>query len=96
MTDQLHPDMPPAAATFSAPHSLREFIDRGATTVEQIHVSIANLPLDMIGQLPRLAEPMKAAKEVQGRWIGQVYSLVRKVNGEVARFASDMTRPKEG
>jgi len=65
-------------------------IDDGATTVEEIHKSIANLPLEILERLDLFEEHVKGARKVQEARIGAMYDLIRKVNDEVGRFAKDL------
>ena len=69
---------------------IQDSIDRGATTAEEIHKSIAELPLKMLEGNPRLRAPAKEVRHVQDQTIGAVYDLIRKVNEEVGALASDL------
>ena len=70
---------------------IHDAIDDVTTTVERVHRSIAALPFDAIGQvtpLPHLAEEVRAA---QGRSIGVVYDLVRRINRDVQALVTGPT-----
>jgi hypothetical protein len=71
---------------------VREAIDKGATTVEEIHKSIANLPLKILEEIKILKKPIKEVRRVQDRSIGAVYDLIREINKRVGRLASDRLR----
>jgi hypothetical protein len=71
-------------------HLVQREIDDGASSVEEIHKTIANLPLDLLERL----DP-KGARKVQEARIGAMYDLIRKVNEEVAKIAQDLlVRPE--
>jgi histone H3/H4 len=69
---------------------IQEAIDRGATTVEEIHKSVADLPLKILEERPLLKGPAKEVRRVQDRSIGAVYDLVREINAQVGNLASDL------
>ena len=69
---------------------IQDSIDKGATTVEEVHKSIADLPLKMLEGSERLRVPAKEIRHVQDRTIGAIYDLVRKVNEEVGTLATDL------
>jgi hypothetical protein len=62
-------------------------IEDGATSVEEIHRAIANLPLDVLERLDLFQEMVKGARKVQEARIGAIYDVIRKVNDEVGKFA---------
>jgi hypothetical protein len=70
--------------------AIQDSIEKGATAVEEVHKSIADLPLKMLEGSERLREPAKEVRHVQDRAIGAVYDLVRKVNEEVGALAADL------
>jgi phosphoribosylformylglycinamidine (FGAM) synthase-like enzyme len=69
---------------------IQEAIDRGATTVEDIHKSVADLPLKVLEERPVLRRPAKEVRRVQDRSIGAVYDLIREVNAQVGNLASEL------
>jgi histone H3/H4 len=69
---------------------IQEAIDKGATTAEEIHKSIAELPLKMLEESDLLRRPAKEVRRVQDRAIGAVYDLVRDINQKIGTFASDL------
>ena len=71
---------------------VQDIIDKGATSVEEVHKSIADMPLEALSQIPNMEEPIKAAREFQNNTIGSAYELIRSVNqraGEVANQLLD-------
>jgi len=65
-------------------------IDDGATSVEEIHKAIANLPLDILDRLDVFEETAKGARKVQQATIGAMYDVIRKVNEEVGKLAKEL------
>jgi hypothetical protein len=76
---------------------VRQAIDDGADTVEEIHRSIAALPLDVLERLDLFKETVKDVRKVQDTSIGAIYDLVHKVNREVGKLAQELLeRPAAG
>jgi len=69
---------------------VQEMVDKGATSVEDVHKSIAALPLEVLEGIEGLEEPAKGIKEIQQKTIGGVYDIIRKVNSKVAEIADDI------
>jgi hypothetical protein len=64
---------------------VQEFVDKGATSVEEIHLSIAKLQ-----GIEGLEEPAKGIKDIQQKTIGGVYDIIRKVNAKAAEIAEEI------
>lgn len=71
---------------------VRKAVDEGATTVEDIHKAVADLPLEIIGRLDGFEDALKDVRRVQKESIGAVYDLIRRVNRDVTRLADDVLR----
>ena len=68
---------------------IQEAVDRGATTVEQIHKVIAGMPLDALAKRGLLrAEDADERKQANEATIGVVYDAIRRINREVGELAS--------
>jgi hypothetical protein len=65
-------------------------IDHGATTVEKIHKSIAELPLKIVEQSEILRNSAKQVRQFQDRTLGAIYDVVRDVNQKVGELAVDL------
>jgi len=74
---------------------IQETVDKGATTVEEIHKAIADLPLKMLEDVEVLKKPLKEVRRVQDRSIGAVYDLIRKINGQVGSLAADVLKRRK-
>ncbi len=71
-------------------HLVQRAIDDGADTVEEIHRSIANMPLDVLERLDVFNETVKDVRKVQDTSIGAIYALIHKINREVGKLATEM------
>ncbi|MGH8530982.1 MAG: hypothetical protein ACRETN_14245 [Nevskiales bacterium] len=67
---------------------VQEAIDKGATSVEQIHRAIADLPFAALERGGLLREPKP--REVVGQSIGVVYDAIRRVNSEVGGLVTGL------
>jgi hypothetical protein len=74
----------------SLAQTVQDAIDRGATTVEEVHKSIADLPLRFLEGSELLREPSKEVRKLQDRSIGAIYGLIREVNEKVGTLAHDL------
>src|SRR5580698_6957098 len=68
---------------------IQEAIDRGATSVEQIHQHIAALPFDALEKSGLLRDDKLKLRERQHRTVGMVYDAIRRINREVGQLISD-------
>lgn len=64
-------------------------IDRGASSVEQIHQFVADLPFEALERSGLLEDDRLGLRAKQQRTIGMVYEAIRRINEEVGRFVSD-------
>jgi hypothetical protein len=69
---------------------IQDAIDKGATTVEEVHKSIADLPLTMLEESELLRGAAKEVKRVQDHTIGAIYDLIRGINKRVGTLASEL------
>jgi hypothetical protein len=69
---------------------IQDRIDEGATTVEEIHKSIADLPLKILQESELLKGPAKEAKRLQDQTIGAIYDTIRDINERVGTYASKL------
>ncbi len=74
---------------------VQEAVDKGATTVEQIHQAIAAMPLDALEKRGLLDDKATALKEAHANTVGSVYEAIRKVNKEIGDLASGLIESLE-
>ena len=72
---------------------VQETIDRTTTSIEEIHKSIAEIPLDVMRHSGFFEQTAEGVRDLQERSIGAVYDVVRDVNRRVVGVASDLLRP---
>jgi hypothetical protein len=69
---------------------VQDAIDKGATTVEEVHKAIADLPLEILERNDLLKEPAKEVKRLQDHTLGAIYDVIREINGQVGTYASEL------
>ena len=74
---------------------IQDSIDKGATTVEEIHKSIADLPLKVLEGSELLKGPATEARHLRDHTIGALYDVIRKVNKDVGTLASELLAEAE-
>lgn len=65
-------------------------VDKGATTVEQVHKTIADLPFEALEQSGLIDDDKQNLREKNQQTIGRVYDTIREINKEIGNLASDM------
>lgn len=68
---------------------IQEAVERGATSVEQIHQAIADLPFEALERLGLFEPDGVPLRETKTRTIGLVYDAIRRINREVGELLSD-------
>ena len=69
---------------------VQEAIENGATSVEDVHRSIASKPLDILSNIAPLEDAMDRVRQIQDETIGNVYETIRTVNAQVGEIAKDL------
>ena len=69
---------------------VEDAVDKGATTVEEIHRAIADMPLTVLERLGLLEATTTEVRRVQETSIGAIYDLIRDVNHKVAKLATEL------
>ncbi len=69
---------------------VQETIENGASTVEEVHRSIANMPLEALKGIQQIEGPVSKVQEIQDRTIGGVYDTIRMVNMQVGEIAKSL------
>ena len=71
---------------------IQDAVDRGATTVEEVHKSIADLPLRVLEEAGLLRGPAREVKRLQDRTLGAIYGAIRDVNQRVGTYAAELLK----
>ncbi len=74
---------------------IQEAVDRGATTAEEIHSSIASLPLEILENLGLFESTARDVKRIQEDSLGAIYDRIRDINHKVGRLAADLLESRE-
>jgi hypothetical protein len=69
---------------------IEDAVDKGATTVEEIHRAIADMPLTVLERLGVFEATTSEVRRVQETSIGAIYDLIRDVNHKVAKLATEL------
>jgi hypothetical protein len=65
-------------------------VDKGATAVEEIHRSIATMPLKTLEEVGVFEKTAEEVRNVQSEAIGGVYNLIRDINKRVEKFSTEI------
>ncbi len=71
---------------------VQEAIDNGATTVEQIHKSLANMPFEVLEKINLNGATVDKLGNFQKETIGTVYDFIRSVNAKAGDIANELLR----
>lgn len=69
---------------------IEETVDQTTTAVEEIHKTVANLPLKLMEESELLRQPAREVRRLQERAIAAIYQAVRDLNRRVARLVADV------
>ena len=70
--------------------AIHDTIEDGATTSEEIHRSIADLSLELLGTFRPLEEPVEELRDLQSRVITSAYGLFRRANDRVEEVVTEV------
>lgn len=73
---------------------VEDAIDKGASTAEEIHRAVGELPITVLESLG-LEETANDFKKIQERSIDSIYGLIRDINHKVADLATDLLEQRE-
>ncbi len=68
---------------------VQQAVERGATSVQQIHEYVGNLPFEALDKAGLLDDRAKTLREKHQRTVGTVYDAIRRVNSEIGQLISD-------
>ena len=66
---------------------VQEAIENGATTVEEVHRSVANMPLEALKNIEQISPTVQKVQDFQDTTIGNIYDTIRLVNAQVGEIA---------
>ncbi len=68
---------------------IQQAVDKGATSVEQVHQFIADLPFEALEKAGLLEDDKLQLRDRQRRTIGMVYDAIRRINKQIGDLISD-------
>lgn len=68
---------------------VQQAVERGASSIEQIHTYVAGLPFEALDKAGLLDERAKGLQERHNRTVGMVYDAIRRINSEIGQLISD-------
>jgi hypothetical protein len=68
---------------------IQEAVDKGATSVEQVHQYIADLPFEALERSGLLRDDRLGLRQKQRQTIGMVYDAIRRINREIGQLVSN-------
>ncbi|HEY0973908.1 MAG TPA: hypothetical protein VGE57_05395 [Solimonas sp.] len=68
---------------------VQQAIERGATSVQQIHEYVGNLPFEALDRAGLLDDRVQGLREKHQRTVGTVYDAIRRINREIGQLISD-------
>jgi hypothetical protein len=86
LPEETHPMAEPKTLT----ELIEDAVNKGATTVEEIHREIADLPLAALERLGLFERTASDVRSLQEASIGAVYDVIRDVNQKVAKLAGEL------
>lgn len=70
---------------------VQEAVDKGATTVEEVHRTIAEIPIEQMERNGLLdADSAQEKKDLHHKTVGTVYDAIRTINRQVGEMASEL------
>ncbi len=69
---------------------IQETVDKGVTSVEQVHRAIADLPFAALEQSGLAQQQAEKPRALVGESIGAVYEAIRRANQEVGQLVSGL------
>jgi hypothetical protein len=69
---------------------IEEAIEKSARTVEDVHKSIAQLPLKILEETDLLRGPAKEVRRIQDHTIGAIYDLLWSIDEQVELLAEEL------
>ena len=69
---------------------IQEAIDNGATSIEQVHKSIAKIPYDVLEKIYPVDETSEEVRKAHDQTIGSVYNTIRNLNEHVGTVAAKL------
>lgn len=69
--------------------TVHDVIDNVTAAVEDVHKSVAEFPLTVLGEITPFKDTLDEVKVTQDQTIETVYGLVRSINAQVRRLTTN-------
>jgi hypothetical protein len=67
--------------------ALEQYVDRGTTSVAEVHKQISGVPFNAMEQIRSIAVPARRARAVHDEVIDVIYDSIRRINHAVFKAA---------
>jgi hypothetical protein len=74
----------------------QDAVDKSATAIEDVHLAVANEPLNILKKIPPLTSPVTGIQKMLNHGITAVYEIIRTVNRETGKMVSGALEKIEG
>jgi len=75
---------------------VQDAVDKGATAIEDVHLAVANEPLNILKKIPPLESVASGIQKMLNHGITAVYEIIRTVNRETGEMVSGVLGKIEG
>lgn len=69
---------------------VQDAVDKSATAIEDVHLKVANEPLNLLKKIPPLTAVVTGIQKVLNLGIASVYEIIRTVNRETGNVVSGL------
>ncbi|RJP91600.1 MAG: hypothetical protein C4518_07765 [Desulfobacteraceae bacterium] len=67
---------------------VQDAVDKSATAIEDVHLAVANEPLNILKKIPPLTPAVAGIQKMLNHGITAVYEIIRTVNRETGKMVS--------
>jgi len=67
---------------------IQDAVDKSATAIENVHLKVANEPLNILKKIPPLTAPATSIQKILNLGITSVYEIIRTVNRETGNMVN--------
>lgn len=67
---------------------VQDAVDKSTTAIEDVHLAVANEPLNILKKIPPLTSPVGGIQKIMNLGITSVYEIIRTVNRETGHMVS--------
>ncbi len=65
---------------------VQDAVDKSATAIEDVHLTVANEPLNILKKIPALKSPVSGIQKIINLTITSMYEIIRTVNRETGNM----------